>query len=707
MTTFVRGEQLYRLDLRLCERWYGENKEPTEDARIRHDQWIPLVPGGIPGRVEPRQNRNQGFTSAQGQRSEPHTPPPSSSSPSNAATAGKSAIADVIAEAAAGRFGGAPSAFPSLGRLTEVQEEEIVLVNSFLNSQPQIDALPPGRADYEDHVSKELHWIDRPRIDKLTAAGRLGRANDRRPQHMIPVSPRTGRAVPERPGNSSYNALSRGNKAATKATVPIGILKQAGERTERNAGGDRAQTNPRPASPAAGSTVRNLGTALSGDNAGAAVSGVGGKGGTHLAPSPLPSSLTHPAKVEDEVVVEDLSEPQSDRWSGGEGDQDTASGGETSSAGPAQGDGLSPENGTEASSSAEGKQATPAHSTRHRSAQSPATAVKTEHGRSSRQPPSPSGGVLTTGEQAFAFHGGVGHARDPAPPARQGERQAWDGSGSSSSSNAGAYFAVAKAGDSYGRGRTENPKGAVGANRSETEKQREKAQAGPSRTISNNPPSGGERNVTARSRADVKGRADIAAAAVGGWPETAAVLASPKQLRRGGSEASLHNALAFLSTKATNPSESKTRLPQAPVGRATDRGKSPSGDFPGPGWGPDDIRQDDAGASGKHPASIEIVTRPRGGEQGKGREETWGRRASEDGGGTLQQLAQTPNPQQRRLPSPRPQQGLGQVFVFVSQEGFFQCLHWRVHSPAQTTAKPPFRKQVPRVMEAICVFACG
>ncbi|CAM9133887.1 unnamed protein product [Hapterophycus canaliculatus] len=653
-------QQLYRLDMRLCERWYGQNKEPAEDARLRHDQWIPLVPGVIPGRGEPREKCTQGLTSAAGQHPEPnHNPHHYPSSSFDAAIEGKTEIVDVIAEAAAGRFGGAASAFPSLGRLTEVQEEEIVLVNSFLNSQPQIDALPPGRADYEDHISKELHWIDRPRIDKLTAAGRLGRTNDRRQQHMIPVSPRTGRAVPERPGNSSYNALSRGNKTATKASAPVGILKKMREKTERSASGVRAQTKAGPASPAAGSTAHALGTTLSDGSAVTSVSVTRGKGGTRLAPSSLPSSLRHPAGatiVEDEVVVEDLSEPQSGRWSGGDCEHEAAGGGETSSAGLAQGGGLSPEDDTEASSSVEGERAprlkstagcfTGTHDhTRHRSTQPSATVAKSGYGMNVQQAPSPSGGVLNPSERASPFDSSVGQAGDPAPPARHGERQAWDGNNS-----AGPSSAATKAADSYGRG-------VVGASRLEIDEQREKSQTGSSRTTSDNPPHTGERSANTRRRGHFKDR-ENAAAAVSGESEAVAAMASPKQLRRGGSEGSLHKSLTFLSTKAMNPSENKTRLPQAPVRRATNQDQIPPDDYPGPGWGPDDVRRDGVGLNKKQ-AAAEIVPPTRQEEHGKG-QETWGRKASEDSGGSLQQLARTPNPQQRRLPSPRPQQGLGQ-----------------------------------------------
>ncbi len=618
------GEKLYRLDLRLCERRYGQNKEPAEDERIRHDQWIPLVPGVVPG----IQKRTQGF-------------PVAESLASSGATQGKHAIATVIADAAAGRFGGAPSSFPSLGRLTEAQEEEIVLVHSFLNSQPQIDALPPGGADYEDHVSKELHWIDRPRMDKLTAAGRLDHGNERR-QHMIPVSPRTGRAVPERPGNSSYNALSRGNsKGSTSnhATItPVGILKTA-RKAEQSATSGRGQKTPG-AIPALEPEARELALAPSGDTA-AAASGAGGAGGAPVASPSLLSSrrAAGTLKVDDEVVVEDLSEPQSDRWSGGDGgvegcglsELENTSGGETSSRGQAQGSGFSPEDGTDNSSFAEGDE---------RNAR-PDVAAKAE-----RQPSS--------------FERGGQEVGGPVAPARQDERQAWDGA---SSSNKGR---------TYGRAQADDPRGEAGSN--------SRNEATESDIAKGAPPHGDGKQYP-KSESDVGGRAAAAAAAAATSAARVAAVAGtaaqpkPKPLRRGGSEGSLKHSPAEISARiSTTPNllqQDKTRLPQAPGrrGAAKHGGKSPSSGLPGPGWGPDGVRQDGMGSGGQQsqPGPEGGVPTAEDGAQGKGHG-GWGRKASEsrlyaglEGGGSLQQLAQTPNPQQRRLPSPRPQHELVQV----------------------------------------------
>lgn len=652
VSTPVGGQQLYRLDLRLYEQWYGKSKEPAEDDRIRHDHWIPLVPGLAPG----TQKRAHGRSTAGGQRPE--------SLAFSGASGGKAAISTVIADAAAGCFGGAASTFPPLGRLTEAQEEEIVLVHSFLNSQPQIDALPPGRVDYEDHVSKELHWIDRPRIDKLTAAGRLGRNSDRR-QHMIPVSPRTGRAVPERPGNNSYNALSRGNSNKGSTTVPgttppVGILKTStAPKRGPNVVDDRGDKVPR-SSPALEPEACELGFTSSGDTT-AAVSGAGGAGGAPLASSSLPSSSSRRGagvpKVDDEVVVEDLSEPQSDRLGGGgeggeggegcgQSEHETASGGELSSRSQAQGSALSPEDGTD-SSSAEGNERTAANST--------------------------PGGAFKSGQRGSSFkvQRRESDVHGPVAPARKEERQAWDGHSNNSGGSRGADAAGAnETRGGYGTDRIGDSGGEVTSN--QTAKRLDKAGVTPPRAGLIPTSHEGDRNTATRSKLDVGGRA-IDTAAQASAEAGKAALPSSKQLRRGGSEGSLKNSTTEISARATaTPTleQDKTRLPHASVGRAVKHDKTSSDDSPGPGWGPDDIRRKDVGLGGERRLGPESAAPGENGAYGKWQDE-WERKASgprlypgADGGGglqSLQQLAQTPNPQQRRLPSPRPQQELGQV----------------------------------------------
>ncbi|CAM9492393.1 unnamed protein product, partial [Choristocarpus tenellus] len=167
-------QQLYHLDLRLCTQWYGHGKEPPQRELLRHDQWVPPAallhieshfPWGhdeVHGGMRPEDRKMGDSTTS-------------------------------------------PLLLP-WEDLDEVEAEELVLVHSFLNGQPLIDALPSGCTNFEVHPPTELHWIDQPRIDKLLAAGRIG-LNERH-THRVPVSPNTGHPVPERPSNSSYSALS-------------------------------------------------------------------------------------------------------------------------------------------------------------------------------------------------------------------------------------------------------------------------------------------------------------------------------------------------------------------------------------------------------------------------------------------------------------------------------------------------------------------
>lgn len=205
--------------------------------------------------------------------------------------------------------------------LREIQDEELVLVHSFLNSQPQISALPAGRADYEDHETKELHWIDRPRIDKITAAGRLG-PGDTRP-HTVPVSPRTGRAVPERPSNSSYNALSRDAAPSfAKVVHLVGILKTGRPKSSesgrqgRNVGATNARVSPMAytgalkieASGSGGGVVSSPGAGGEAKASGLANRAGGG--------SARMEGQRKRVAVAEEVVLEDLIDARPDVWVG-------------------------------------------------------------------------------------------------------------------------------------------------------------------------------------------------------------------------------------------------------------------------------------------------------------------------------------------------------------------------------------------------------
>lgn len=185
-----------------------------------------------------------------------------------------------------------------------VQEEELVLVHSFLNSQPRITVLPQGRAAYEEHEQKELHWIDRPRIDKLAAAGRLG-VDNTQPQ-AVPLSAETGCPLPERPANSSYNALSRDCPASNKGAPLVGILKSGArkpDKRDRAAKLSTASSWPLSYTGGSGSEPAGLKAACTaGACAARAVPAFGNAQNGHGAWS----QCADRAKVKDRVVVEDL-----------------------------------------------------------------------------------------------------------------------------------------------------------------------------------------------------------------------------------------------------------------------------------------------------------------------------------------------------------------------------------------------------------------
>lgn len=590
---------------------------------------------------------------------------------------GKNDVATIITEAVAGRFGGASSEFPSLGGLSEVQEEELVLVHSFLNSQPQIDALPPGRVDYEDHVPRELHWIDRPRIDKLTAAGRLG-TNDLG-QHMIPVSPRTGRAVPERPGNSSYNAMSRAKPSRiSNFASPTGILR--GNKVKR---GTTVKNDGRKLSSsrslALESEVRVLEAAASGDAA-VAATGSGAGGGDPL--EVLRCAGT--AKEEDEVIVEDFSEPRSDYWTGddrraslGGEDDENASGGDLSSGcgalgSPRSRDALD-DSSTEADEMAAATTNGGSRLDKQKYLEFSAVASKTHPAQD------PMNDKSKSNQSTFERGRGV---RDAVALARQEERQAWEGRASAKGEADGT-------GDGNDRARADDVRRETEARHAEVSKNVKTARAQlllPSGSRSNSPRedgvavanispipeasrtwdghggeeggAGGSRQV-GETKLAREGRniepSDVGGGAMADVEAATAALVKPG-MRRGGSEGSLKiPGVDVIKPTTKFLQEPTTHLPQSP-------GKIPSGS-PDPSWGPGKSRRDDLGSDDHRRAGIDDFGAAGHDmpvqEQGqRGRKTSAGRHyPSGEGGGSLLQLAQTPNPQQRRLPSPRSEQG--------------------------------------------------
>lgn len=588
---------------------------------------------------------------------------------------GKYTRAEDVGDVAPVLFGGAVLSFPSLGQLSEVEEEELVLVHSFLNSQPQIDALPPGRIDYEDHEPKELHWIDRPRIDKLSAAGRLGR-NDRR-QHMIPVSARTGRAVPERPGNSSYSALSR-DKSSSRPTMfpPVGILK-ADKKERKSSPRDQQKTHLHVLEPDA----RGLGSTTSGNDV------IAASRATSRGSKPLASTCPAPTNVEDEVVVEDLSEVRSDRWGvGGEGAEGEKLGHQsiTMSNLPSyyqtQGSQQSMDSADDNFHKHGDK---PSSSSRSIDNKKPGLLTSVIQDRSEREE-NPS---ASKDEHIPFSHSS--QLRNPVAAARQQEKQAWDGG-----------MGVDPGSDKtrgHDRVRVDH-RGEKIETQSTIARSNEKTSSplrAPPASTSNQPPkdstcfeeqkpilgastrwdgkgAGGE-SCESRQHDALRGKngerkssntaIEVEAACTSGVKT--ATLAKPNTRRRDSEGSLILSGMEF--SKSTSLLHDKTSLPQAPVNRAINSGNSSSSESPGPGWGPVDTQHDGQAAGGQQQVGGEGTGLARGASYGKGR--GGGEKgASETGlytagscGGSLEQLAQTPNPQQRRLPSPRLQHEHSQV----------------------------------------------
>ena len=694
---FWGGKQLYHLDVRLCAHWFGQDNEPAEDDRVRHDQWIPLVPGRS---LRPKPDRHH---QQQQQRMQSLSAGRPMAFARNAQ--GKDDVAVVISDAVAGRFGGAASDFPSLGGLSEVQEEELVLVHSFLNSQPQIDALPPGRAQYEDHVPRELHWIDRPRMDKLTAAGRLS-ANETG-QSMIPVSPRTGRVVPERPGNSSYNAMSRGKQSRiSRFASPTGILKGGKAKRSMIDKSDGRESNFR--SPALETEARVLGFMAGGDaSAGAdAAASAGDRGGGGAL-----ESLRHQGsmKEEDEVIVEDLSEPRSDYWvTGGEGlkvstaEHENDSGGDLSSGCEALGSPLSRDGLND--SFTEEDEIAGAVNGGSRLEEDNCLKIGATAASETHPTRGPTAGEPKNHSRPSSFERRGQEVRDAVvAPARQEERQAWEGSASARatvdsgegggndrvrandvrSETKSKHFEVSRNEKTRAQLRAPSAQGSANQPRDDDEVivADTPPTPGASRTWDGRDGEGGggagggsrqvrgEMNLTHEDRSieklEVGGEAPAAVEAA------KAAVVNPS-MRRGGSEGSLRvSGIDATSTKpTTNFMQESTRFPQAPRGRPEHVGEMGPGVSPDPSWGPGNNSRRDDLASGdpRQPGKGDGLGLVGHDTSAKGQGERATKAASArrqypagEGGGSLMQLAQTPNPQQRRLPSPRIQQGPEQV----------------------------------------------
>lgn len=581
-------------------------------------------------------------------------------------------------------------------------------MHSFLNSQPQISALPAGRVDYEDHVPKELHWIDRPRMDKLAAVGRL--SSDKRKGHLVPVSPGTGRPVPERPANSSYNAMTREPKHSPKRiSMVVGILKKSERNTNPGHSCDDKSHTETQSSESANSGSQ-IDPSLAGENATTDPSGGGGREetGEKRSKQSCGTGRRNPAerKISDEVVVEDLSETRSDQRSlapitdGGEvannpqredddwGEDEAARLHEQQTekqylslernSVPRTDDLIVTSRNSRLS---EHPPEAPVHSTQsqHQNAGVPETV-----GDELREERSSNSGHTHSKaeEQKQATVVGWGVEAVAAAPTmrgrvglRQGDRQAWDG-GVGREADDGVTHTHNRRSGEYRDGEGEAKNVFKGGNdrkesthHTPTAPSSSRALAGTvaprtqAETKTSTKGSGRERqkpgarevehrdvflksgerlgnelsNVGERERDSANGN-------VAGISGEGTVKLVKPMARRASSEGSLTFSSA----------EVLSHLPQAPEGgRAIHPTNSPVRTSP--------------------PESEVLTSEDRRRENAsKKRQSRADRESSEDlymtgsNGASLQQLAQTPNPQQRRLPSPRPQQEFHQVDEFVS-----------------------------------------
>lgn len=674
--------KLYHLDLRLCAQWFGSGMEPPEKDRIRHDQWVPLSSSSLrkPDQHEnPLDDRN---TSGRRDSTTTSGGQVRSGDAAKNATVGRSIAGDL-----------------SLSGLSEVQEEEMVLVHSFLNSQPQISALPPGQADYEDHVSKKLHWIDRPCLSKLAAVGRL--SSDKRKPLLVPVSPGTGRPVPERPANSSYNAMSREAKPPTKkGSVIVGILKKTGKhpkaditccdksRTEtQSSESATSESQIDPSTSGEGTAAGPMGEGRGEETAQGRVKQAGGSEGRSAAR----------ARTSDEVVVEDLSEARLDQRSCATitdaGDatrsrrEDTDWREEESVRRHVQ------VNGNQDSSLEEDSVPRIAGARGHNSRLSerppdapPTQGAQNQHASSARR--------LSTGKlepdcvrniHREERSGASGHIQTKSQPqerpafgreqevssapvmrgkegSRQGDRQAWDGETGPETDEGGIRARGRRSsGDRYGEvgsqdlsasgsdrngisryaptapSSAQSHGGVIGSGDLIEDKTSTKISAGKRRPGAKDAQ---QRDVVLNGceNHDNGVSNGVSKSTVAGLATQDSMKLTKPTARRVDSEGSLTFPIA----------EIASYLPQAPaMRRSSISAKTNAAD-------PPECGELNSGDRRRETMS----TNRQGGEEREAPEDVY---LVGSGGASLQQLAQTPNPQQRRLPSPRPQQDFHQV----------------------------------------------
>lgn len=580
-------------------------------------------------------------------------------------------------------------------------------MHSFLNSQPQISALPSGRVDYEDHVPKELHWIDRPRLDKLAAVGHLG--SDKRKGHLVPVSPVTGRPVPERPANSSYNAMTRETKhSPKKKSAVVGILKRSERSTNVGHSRDDKSRTETQSSECASSGSR-MDPSLAGGNATTDPSG--GRGREETAEKrpkqSCGSERQDPAerKISDEVVVEDLSETRSDQRSlapttdGGEvadnpqredddWDEDDAAGLQVQQidkpylslerdSAPRTDDPVATRRNSRLT---ENPPEAPLRSTQPQHQNSGVReTIGDEHGE--KQSSDPGNAHSKAQEEKRATVVGWGLEAVAAAPTmrervglRQGDRQAWDGGAGRETNDGGTRTHSRRSCEDRGgegdakilqseEDANEDPRHAPTAPSSSRSLAGTVVPRAQAETKASSKGFGGEgqkpgakevehRDVFHKSGERLgdelnsvgERERDVLKGSVAGISGEGTGKSAKSMARRVSSEGSL----TFSSAEVFG------HLPQAPEGgRAINQTKSavPTDPPQGEVLTSEDRRKENASMKRQSRADRESP------------EDLY---LTGSNGASLQQLAQTPNPQQRRLPSPRPQQEFHQVGKFAS-----------------------------------------
>lgn len=669
--------------------------EPPENDRMRHDQWVPLSP------ISLRKLDQQQSSLADRNTSRRRDSITTSGGIVNSRDSAKNKD-----------FGCSVTGDLSLSGVSEVKEEEMVLVNSFLNSQPQISSLPVGQKDYEDHVPKKLHWIDRPRMTKLAAVGRS--SSDKRKPLLVPVSPGPGRPVPERPANSSYNAISREGKLSTKkSSMVVGILKKKGSHLKADsAGGDKNRAEPQ--SSVSAKSESQIDCSVNGGGAAAGPMGEGRREETAQGRMKEVRGLEgrNPARarVSDEVVVEDLSEKRLDPRScatiahGGDASMSRRGDNDWRKEKPVrrlvqvdENERLSLENSVPLTAGASGHNS----SLSEHPPDAPTTqGTQAQHTSSARRlstdklVPSASDYAQTNSQvpvrTTFGRKQEVSAALETRGKAgsRQGDRQAWDGETGPETEKGGTRSHGRRShSDCYGElgsldlsasggDKNDAPHYAPTAPSSTQPLGRAIGSGDPVGATTSTKSSAGQRRPGVKEAqqrdAVLNGYENHDNGVCRGVNKSTVINSTTRkatQARRVGSEGNLKFPSAEIASYMPQAPGMKTSL----IPTTTNAASPPECKD----WNPGDRRRET------------MSVNRQGGGTGESLEDVYLVGTS---GASLQQLAQTPNPQQRRLPSPRPQSDFHQV-----SEPLCGCVHVATLIPVpfstlQTAASPSWNR---------------